>query len=844
MLSLEELRLKKNYFQALKFLFKYFGEHDPKSIKAMQVQEEAKLEVATRFSQELEPSNKKYGIRTKSYRLVLVIISFLEMLCEGHNSTFQEFLRDQRICGHTKSFDVLSFMKEMYQEYYRNLSRFNIELGIKGLDLMIGMQQGPSKANNDILLTESMIYTLFNTLYARNTSSDLDLLARGFELDPNEENYLILKQKASILLSGIFEKGEADVQQSMSKYIDFKLCVQTIMQNMTIFYRQKTDNLKIKYKGGFVTKLKNLNIDIDDLWNPYFSMSLRMYIILRYISIDEPHETLSNAIRQAIAEVSLQGGGNSDIAVLCVPTFDLLEKYTASIEIYNNKSGHVSRIFFPVSADFYYLTDETRNNFIENVDRSNTQTKIMDLMLHSEHLMSHMEMEYFSRYRFLGLNYNTMYDYLRDFTHIVAVIVAAVNLVSLDEVNGRPVQSLLSFSIEVVLTGIQILVSFLILALWIITRLTKRLTKCWESRVTHAVHHHTITFFPVHPGATEGVIHTLKNGRIVLMLKGPNLEQSIDILSMRFLPINLYFLAGDATLLWHLIYFFICLTSLLHPVLSALQLLDIAFTSDTVSRISAVIWHNAQSFVWTITMLLIAVYIYTIVGFYFLQGRFTNDTYGHFCSDTYECFIAVLNLGLRSGGGIAEQLEPVPYDPTRKIQYLVHALFDLSFYVIIILMLLNFIFGMIIDAFVELRNRKNKIEEDKKNVCFICGIQRSEYERYANFDKHIENDHNYWHYIAYLLYLRHKSTAEPTELTDTESYVIDRYLDKDTIWIPIGRSVTLEKQKERKERKIENDSIEDQVKVNVEKYMKHMETHMEGLRGKIKLNLKKISKHK
>ena len=44
------------------------------------------------------------------------------------------------------------------------------------------------------------------------------------------------------------------------------------------------------------------------------------------------------------------------------------------------------------------------------------------------------------------------------------------------------------------------------------------------------------------------------------------------------------------------------------------------------------------------------------------------------------------------------------------------------FWALIIIILLNIIFGIIIDTFGELRTNKLKVEENMENTCFICQV--------------------------------------------------------------------------------------------------------------------------
>lgn len=47
--------------------------------------------------------------------------------------------------------------------------------------------------------------------------------------------------------------------------------------------------------------------------------------------------------------------------------------------------------------------------------------------------------------------------------------------------------------------------------------------------------------------------------------------------------------------------------------------------------------------------------------------------------------------------------------------------YDLLFFFIVIIIVLNLIFGVIIDTFADLRSEKQQKDEILKNTCFICG---------------------------------------------------------------------------------------------------------------------------
>lgn len=64
------------------------------------------------------------------------------------------------------------------------------------------------------------------------------------------------------------------------------------------------------------------------------------------------------------------------------------------------------------------------------------------------------------------------------------------------------------------------------------------------------------------------------------------------------------------------------------------------------------------------------------------------------------------------------------YSQENATYYAIRFFYDLLFFASINIVFLNIIFGIIVDTFAELRESKNKMDEDKKTICFICGVDR------------------------------------------------------------------------------------------------------------------------
>jgi len=83
------------------------------------------------------------------------------------------------------------------------------------------------------------------------------------------------------------------------------------------------------------------------------------------------------------------------------------------------------------------------------------------------------------------------------------------------------------------------------------------------------------------------------------------------------------------------------------------------------------------------------------------------------------CFFSTMNYGLRE-----IFFTRISVEPWAAQNYWIRYAFDMGYWLIVIIICLNVIFGIIIDSFAQLREIASNIEEDKKNICFICGLSR------------------------------------------------------------------------------------------------------------------------
>uniref|UniRef100_A0A8C7CAV6 Inositol 1,4,5-trisphosphate receptor n=1 Tax=Oncorhynchus kisutch TaxID=8019 RepID=A0A8C7CAV6_ONCKI len=282
----------------------------------------------------------------------------------------------------------------------------------------------------------------------------------------------------------------------------------------------------------------------------------------------------------------------------------------------------------------------------------------------------------------------------------------------------------------------------------------------------------------------------------------------------------------DVEFLYHLMYLIICsLGVFVHVFFYSLLLFDLVYREETLLNVIKSVTRNGRSIVLTAVLALILVYLFSIVGYIFFKDdfilevdRIPNTTLApsgrairccvcinplpcHSPSDFVEdredgkertcdsllmCIVTVLSHGLRSGGGVGDVLrKPSKEEPL----FAARVIYDLLFFFMVIIIVLNLIFGVIIDTFADLRSEKQKKEEVLKTTCFICGLERDKFDnKTVTFEEHIKEEHNMWHYLFFIVLVKVKDS---TEYTGPESYVAEMIKEHNLDWFPRMRAMSL-----------------------------------------------------
>jgi len=164
----------------------------------------------------------------------------------------------------------------------------------------------------------------------------------------------------------------------------------------------------------------------------------------------------------------------------------------------------------------------------------------------------------------------------------------------------------------------------------------------------------------------------------------------------------------------------------------------------------------------------------------------------------------MLYNGLLSGGGVGDYMSnELGWSPNLSGDSFLETggilgrmFFDLAFFIIVLVLLLNIIFGIILDTFSNLRETAKEQLEQKQGRCFICGVDKNDIDEAFQKrgigkgfeEQHVAHEHNMWDYLSFLMHLQHKDS---TEYTGAETFVGNCVLDEDTSWVPTGAAMSL-----------------------------------------------------
>lgn len=268
----------------------------------------------------------------------------------------------------------------------------------------------------------------------------------------------------------------------------------------------------------------------------------------------------------------------------------------------------------------------------------------------------------------------------------------------------------------------------------------------------------------------------------------------------------------DSSVVYHALYFAISLIAWVKFLWYPILLLDVVKRREDLVNVLKSITLNSKSLILTLVMGIITIYLFTIVGLIVIPGYYLNEDsdpgFGDmnvaalYCDSLLNCFVSTLVQGIRAGGGVGDNLLSASYG---EDHYWPVFFFSMLYFVLVVIVLLNIIFGIIIDTFAELRDERKDMLHDIEHKCFICGLDKFQFEVWRlPWKNHTNMDHNVYAYLAYIIYIKHKPEVDCSGI---ELYVRERIKEKDVAFFP-KHSMALQEKMTKDEEENEQEATE------------------------------------
>ncbi len=478
------------------------------------------------------------------------------------------------------------------------------------------------------------------------------------------------------------------------------------------------------------------------------------------------------------------------------------EKVIIENIIKENKNTAFS--FFIKQSFTFHLSKYSKNYFLNNVDRTNASTKYNNLISYSDYFI--FEMLYNSHC--IGENpiLKTISEidlYYAELINFIFILLNNIILMNHFYLSPKLPVNLYFYKDESLddklyndnklILFIHLIYIFLIIIYWIYFRFLLNFEKnlmltCDKSfvfRKQGVIDQNILN--PIIIDSFKGEVGIFKVMGVIN--KNIGIFKYLYILIIKSIFLNPEICFFIFCLILNLLYYF-----LKSPILIAIEILFFANLIPILKDIIKSISYKFLTLIYILLFTYLIVYFFMWIAYYYINNLFYVDVMEYdsgeiinesFCSSPLQCLLYILSYGTRSRGGINEELPLMSYKNNISF-FLQRFFYDLLFFIFVIMIMGNISFGIIIDTFNDLRDKKWYFENDKKNICFICQLSRDEcLLNNINFERHIKLDHNIWNYVYFLTYLHLNNS---NDFNVNENNVWDKLFQNDNSWIPIKKN--------------------------------------------------------
>lgn len=222
----------------------------------------------------------------------------------------------------------------------------------------------------------------------------------------------------------------------------------------------------------------------------------------------------------------------------------------------------------------------------------------------------------------------------------------------------------------------------------------------------------------------------------------------------------------------------------------SLVLFKVVTLSPAIMNVVKAVYVPFKPLALTFVLAVIFVFVFSLWGFWLWRETFIFEDVDH-CETLLECFFLFTHMGFLGGAGVPGDgvlaVDSFQYNDTSSI---LKVLFDLAFWVIVTIGMLNCVFGIMLDTFAALREQHDETDDQLSNYCFICCLHRSEFNSQQDFVAHEASEHNMLDYVSFITFVE---CTKETQRNGYQDYVHAMLEEKDISWFPVNKSMKLGK---------------------------------------------------
>ena len=581
-------------------------------------------------------------------------------------------------------------------------------------DFLTESMTGPYLPNQKFLIETALFIPICSFLDTFEPQVQSNILAKGKQLESDNKfnnvynidvNFMNkLKLSLCDFLLTCCEGHDVKVLENQLKKINYTEILETVVKlikALTFKYyseEKKRKNKTITYQEYKKMKKVYKSSGFNEEQTMFLDMALKLFVYLKLMAeyshtlkhmLENKVDLVVNMIKKKkmlqIEETNVEKANIKETNFLCfkrkkkrVDDFDdkdfedglclkFLGSFAKKLEIIpeeeNLEAVGKEFLFFESNPKFSFLSEETKAQFLEDVDRSSHEAKLHGLITSCTYFEE--EINITEKIKQKHPKMSSWFTSYKEYEIVLFLFCVLINVfIVFDDPKIR------SYSLIKILGIIMCVSTGLCFIVWMCIRyqIEKKLNilrycerkGCRISGITN------FSMFTI-------IWETIFNENLVRVL------------------------------LLHLICSFLGVTS--SHGFYAIEIISIINLFATFKYLAKSISSHWRQLLFTFFMVIIFLYIYSVFSnLYFYH---TEDGDDQFCVDIIHCFFALLNTGFTNGSGVAGMLQSREMDRDGA-SYFGYVFFDLMFFLTVNCISLNLVFGIIVDTFGELREQNDK----------------------------------------------------------------------------------------------------------------------------------------